>query len=220
MRPRQTSVGEKRFPRPLTFLADQAIVEEFPLPGRGHPVGDEGEPAPRPIRGFDAQTDAIQHEVAVPIGEGTAVEGLHRAVERLGDGGDGGGTDRVAQHLREDRADLTSADPTQEDLADELIDLRHALLVAVDHGGVEAAVARAGDLEIGDRAVGGGQAAVVVAVAIPAAPGPADVAGRAQVVGEFIVHAIFQQVLHGAGGLVGNVAPQGRGVLDLAPQVA
>ncbi len=24
--------GEKCFPRPLTFLADQAIVEEFPLP--------------------------------------------------------------------------------------------------------------------------------------------------------------------------------------------
>jgi len=194
--------GEKGFPGPLTFLADQPIVEEFPLPGGGDAVGDEDQPAPRPIRGFHPQADAIQHEVAVPISEGTAVEGLHRAVERLGDRGHGGGTDRLPQHLREDRSDLAGADPAQEDVSDQRIDLRQALLVAVDHGGMEAAVAGAGDLQVGDRAVGGGEAAVVVAVALPAAPGPADIAAGPQVVREFIVHAVFQQVLHGAGGLV------------------
>ncbi len=55
---------------------------------------------------------------------------------------------------------------------------------------------------------------------MPAAAAQADIAAGPQVVGEFIVHAIFQQVLHGAGGLVGNVPPQGGGVLDLTPQVA
>ena len=45
--------GEECFPRPLPFLADQAIVEEFPLPGGGDAVGDEDESAPHPIGGFD-----------------------------------------------------------------------------------------------------------------------------------------------------------------------
>lgn len=74
-------------------------------------------------------------------------------------------------------------------------------------------------MEIGNRAPGGAQAAAIDAVAIAAAVRMADEAAGVEVVDELVMHAIFEEELHSAQGVLGDIPPQALRVLDLAPEV-
>ncbi len=123
------------------------------------------------------------------------------------------------EELRQDRADLARGEAPEEHAADEGVDLGGPPLVAGQDRGREAAVAGTGDLEVGDGAPGGDELADGDAIAVAAAAIGADVAAGLEVVDEFLMHAILEEQLDGAEGLLGDVAPEGGGVLDLPPQI-
>jgi len=83
------------------------------------------------------------------------MEGRDGTIQDLGDLRDRGGADRIVEQRGEDGTDLAGAEAAEEDAADEAIDLRHALLVAGEHGRAKTALAGAGDVEIGHSAPGG-----------------------------------------------------------------
>jgi len=88
----------------------------------GHPQGDEDEPAPRPIRGFDAEGQAVEDEVAIGIAQRPAMPGLDVAIEQAGDAGYRRRTDGVLKELGERGADTAGTDAGEEDRLNEAID--------------------------------------------------------------------------------------------------
>ncbi len=74
-------------------------------------------------------------------------------------------------------------------------------------------------MEIREGAPGGDQAPAIAAVAIAAAAGGPAVAGGVEIVDELVVHAVFEEELDGAEGMLRDVAPHSLGILDLLPEI-
>jgi hypothetical protein len=147
------------------------------------------------------------------------VEGGDGLIQGLGDGGNGGGAHHRAEQLGEDWADLASTEATEEDAADQFIDVPRAVLVAGEDRGPKAPAAGPGNLQIPNGAPGGRELAHIHAVAIPAAVATPDVIAGVEVLPQLRMHPVLQQELHRPERLPRDVTPQGGGVLDLFPQI-
>jgi len=188
---------EERLPGVLAFLADDAVVHEFPRSGEADPVGDEDHAALGAIGGFHAEADRIEEEIPVVIEQRAPVEGPDGLVEGPRDGRDGGGADDVVEEAGEHRADLAGAQAAQEDSADEGVHGVGAPLVAVQDGGREAAPAGTGNQQIGDSAPGGGEAPHIRTIAVASSAAIiTDIPAGVEGVGELLLHAILQEQLH------------------------
>jgi len=218
----QSPAGERRqkgLPGRLRLVADQPEIDQFPLSGGSKAVGHKNQAALAAFDAFHPEADSVQEEVAVIIAQAAVVEDRHGLIQRLGDGRHGGRTDHVVQELRQDGPDLAGRDAAEEDGADQRVDVAGAPLIPGEHGGLEAAAPGAGDVEVGDRPPGGHQAPAIDAIPIPLAMPGSHVAAGIQMIDQLVMHPILEQELHRSQGFAGDIAPQGRLVLDLLPQI-
>jgi hypothetical protein len=201
-------INKKGLPGRLAFLPDEAVVEEFAAAGGGEAIGDEGVAPAGTVRRFDAERDGIEEEVVIVIGEAAGMKGRHGVIEGLGDLRHGGGADRVAQEGGEGRADAAGTEAAEEDGADEAIHLLRALLVARHHGGPEATIPGARNLEIRNGPPGGGEVPAIGPIPVADAAMLANIPASMEIVVQLIVHAVLQKQLDRPQRLLRDVAPQ------------
>lgn len=128
------------------------------------------------------------------------------------------GTEGLLEEVGEDGADLARTDPAEKDTTDEGVHAMRPPLVPRQHRRGEAVLPGARDFER-ERPPGGGQAPDVVPVTIPTPRAGPRVGVGLEMSGQFLLHAIFQEELDGAQALARDIAPDGRFVLDLLPQI-
>jgi hypothetical protein len=164
-------------------------VDDLLLAVGAQPQRDQHRPCERAGAGLALEHHAIEHQHAVLILEGAAMEGGDGGIELPGHGAHRGGTDRAAEDRQERDRHLAGREAEQEAGEDHAIDVLGPPRIGPHHlEGAEGPGARHRQLKIAEL---GQQPAAIAAVA---AIGPAKLGHALEVLVEQLVHAAFEQL--------------------------